>query len=231
MYEIIYICGDVPTHISKSQVGGEKMILEEETYEKFGYYPNDFAPHSHKPVLATCDNCGKIRQVQKRISHHLCHSCGVKRNRPDVTGENNPMFGRHHTDKTIEKMRNANRCLRGRHHSLEHCANISKALEGRKHPNWKGGISFEPYCPKFNNTLKEVVRDNFGRKCYLCPKTEEENGRKLDVHHVDYNKEQGCNGINWLLVPLCRSCNSKVNHNREYWQNFITEKMRKDGYL
>jgi hypothetical protein len=92
---------------------------------------------------------------------------------------------------------------------------------GPEHPNWKGGISFEPYCPAFTKKLKEEIREKFGRKCYLCPKTEEENGRKLDVHHCDYNKGQGC-GQRWSLIPLCHRCHIKTNFNRHYWFNLLS---------
>jgi hypothetical protein len=34
---------------------------------------------------------------------------------------------------------------------------LSECKQGEKHPNWKGGISFEPYCPKFNADLKRRV--------------------------------------------------------------------------
>jgi len=90
---------------------------------------------------------------------------------------------------------------------------------------WKGGISYEPYCPKFNESLKEEVREAFGRKCYLCPTTEEENGERLSVHHVDYKKSQGCNGQKWSLLPLCHKCHTKTSRQkwfyfcllRDYW--------------
>ena len=92
---------------------------------------------------------------------------------------------------------------------------------GENHPNWKGGISFEPYCSKFNNQLKEQVRDKFNRKCFLCGKPEKDNNnRKLHVHHVDYNKGQGC-GYQWSLIPLCESCHAKTNYNRYYWFNLL----------
>src|SRR5208337_386546 len=35
----------------------------------------------------------------------------------------------------------------------------SKNLIGEKSPGWKGGISFEPYCIKFNKEFKERVRN------------------------------------------------------------------------
>ena len=102
---------------------------------------------------------------------------------------------------------------RGRFCSVR-CAN--RSLVGSGASNWRGGKSFEPYCFKFTTNLKESVRDRFGRTCFLCPTTEEENGRKLCVHHVDYNKGQGC-GHAWSLLPLCDSCHSRTNYNRWYW--------------
>lgn len=113
------------------------------------------------------------------------------------------------------------------------CSGIAKL--GKNNPNWQGGISFEPYCYKFNTEFKEYIRDKFGRVCFLCPKTEEENGRKLDVHHVNYDKNCGCakteedrkaDDATCQFVPLCRSCNTKVNHNRKKWEAIIKAKMK-----
>jgi len=87
------------------------------------------------------------------------------------------------------------------------------------HPNWKGGISFKPYCHKFNDQLKDEIRVAFGYKCYLCPHIQ--NGRKLSIHHVDYNKNDICNGRKWPLIPLCPKCHGKTNHNRWYWFNLL----------
>lgn len=95
----------------------------------------------------------------------------------------------------------------------------SENLRGENSPVWKDGISFEPYCTKFNKEFKEYIRAKFGRVCFLCPKTEEENGQRLSVHHVNYNKNCGCDEDETCqFVPLCRGCNSKVNHNRPEWE-------------
>ena len=97
---------------------------------------------------------------------------------------------------------------------------------GKESSNWRGGISFEPYCPAFNEKFKEYIRDKFGRVCFLCPRTEKENGRKLSVHHVNYNKNCFCeDDIDCQFVPLCSKCHSKTNHNREYWEREITTKL------
>lgn len=93
-----------------------------------------------------------------------------------------------------------------------------------KHPNWQNGKSFEPYCEKFNEKKKEEVREQYGRKCYLCGKDEKDNltkrGKmwKLSVHHIDNDKGQGCNGKPWKLVPLCLKCHNsnKVKNIKNY---------------
>lgn len=86
--------------------------------------------------------------------------------------------------------------------------------EMTNHPMWKGGISFEPYTPEFNGKLKEKIRDRDKRTCQECGKTEEELGKRLTVHHIDYCKEN-CAEIN--LIALCGSCNARANQNRAYW--------------
>jgi len=80
---------------------------------------------------------------------------------------------------------------------------------GENSPNWQNGRSFLPYCPKFNDELKESIRNRDGRTCVLCGKGEILNGRKLSVHHIDSDKMQGCRGKNWYLCALCISCNSR----------------------
>lgn len=95
-------------------------------------------------------------------------------------------------------------------------------FNGKNNANWKGGLSFGKYCYKFNEHRKEIIRNEYNRKCVICGKTEKENGRKLSVHHVSYDKEMGCNGKQWRLVPLCITCHSATHHNRNYWEKRIT---------
>lgn len=86
---------------------------------------------------------------------------------------------------------------------------------GHNNPRWLGGISFGSYCPKFNDVLKESVRSQFNRRCFLSGI--KENGQKLSVHHCDYLKSQGCKGQRWSLLPLQKGWHSKTNVNRWYW--------------
>lgn len=128
--------------------------------------------------------------------------------------------GRPGTPLTVEQRKKLSDALKGKPRPWQCGKNnpmYGRDRSGQKAPAWLGGKSFEPYCPKFNEKIKERVRDIFARRCYLCAMTEKENGRKLDVHHVDYNKSQGCNGQEWGLIPLCLRCHIRTNHNRWHW--------------
>lgn len=96
-------------------------------------------------------------------------------------------------------------------------------LKGEKHPSWKGGISFEPYCSKFNGEFKERVREFWDYKCGLCGKSQKENEIKLAVHHVNYEKMVCCNDTPPLFMPLCKTCHTKTNWNRTFWESILTE--------
>ena len=93
------------------------------------------------------------------------------------------------------------------------CKKCSNSME--HNTNWQEGKSFEPYALGWNNTYKEQVRFRDGYKCRLCKKPEIENRRKLDIHHIDYDKK---NIDIENLISLCHSCHMKTNFNREYWK-------------
>lgn len=96
---------------------------------------------------------------------------------------------------------------------------------GELSPSWRGGISFKPYCHKFNNRLKERIRNRDDRTCQLCGVVECD--QKISVHHIHYDKEN-CDPD---LITLCRSCNSIVNTNRDYYENLFMDKLRRRGLL
>ncbi len=149
----------------------------------------------------------------------------ISKNRKNkCCGKNNYNYGKklsnkHKDDisKTVSELWN-----NGIYDNRNYCGN---PLD--KHPNWKGGLSYLPYCFKFNKELKEEIRERDNRICQLCGKTEEENGRKLDVHHIHYDKEN-CYPD---LITLCNSCNIKANFNRDYWINVYMKILEKRGLL
>lgn len=129
-----------------------------------------------------------------------------------LSGESNPMFGKKQTRETRQKISDV----------LKGDKNYWYGKNGSENPAWKGGLSFEPYCPKFNEKIKEDIREQYNRVCVLCSKSEIENGKKLSVHHIDYNKSQGCKDHEWKLVPLCIACHNKTNSNRGIWESKLS---------
>lgn len=97
-------------------------------------------------------------------------------------------------------------------------------VSGENNPNWKNGISFEEYPIEFNEELKELIRFRDGYKCQKCGCPEIENNRKLNVHHIDYNKK---NCLPSNLVSLCRRCNAEVNFKRNKWEKCFYKKIEK----
>ena len=148
-----------------------------------------------------------------------------------MTGEHHPLYGKPcskehkakistsktgkiHSEEHKAKIRNA---LIGKTFSEEHKAKLSASKIGDKHPNWKGGISFEPYCPAFNGRKKEHIRNLCNRTCIICDesilqyfKTGNERKMRLHVDHIDENKMQGCGDWKWKLTALCPSCHGKM---------------------
>ena len=90
------------------------MILQEATYFKYGYYPYALKPQSHKLVLATCDNCGKVRGTTKHRYSALCKSCAMK--------------GHSVMKKTRCKISEGNK---GKKRSDEQNCNMRKLLKGK----------------------------------------------------------------------------------------------------
>ena len=70
------------------------------------------------------------------------------------------------------------------------------------------------YSEDFKERLKELVRDRDGRQCQLCFVDEKETKKKLDVHHINYDRK---NSELSNLISLCHPCHSKTNCNRDKW--------------
>jgi hypothetical protein len=83
---------------------------------------------------------------------------------------------------------------------------------GPKNPAWLGGISFEPYDYRFNPRFKNLIKNKYRLKCYICKKP------ASCIHHINYNKKDTTEKNS---VLLCRSCHGKTNHERDYWFAFF----------
>jgi hypothetical protein len=134
------------------------------------------------------------------------------------TGERNGFYGKTHTEETRKKL-------------STYC--------GIKASGYIDGTAYFPYCPKFNKPRKRATRNFFDNFCIACGKHVTENivhwkigfkQREHHVHHIDHDKEQGCSGKPFNLIPLCDSCHGKENHNREEYRHYINKTLEQ-GFL
>ena len=152
-----------------------------------------------------------------------------------MQGENNPFYGKTHSDeflrkitirmtgdnnpqKTEEARRRVSEQSTGHIVSEEVKKILSEQKKGDKNPSWNGGSSFEVYGQEFNKALKEEIRKRDGYICQVCLKPQCKLKKKLDVHHIDYDKKN-CSEDN--LISLCKSCHTRTNGNREQWQSIF----------
>lgn len=142
--------------------------------------------------------------------------------------------GKHLSEETRRKLSEAKKGMKnpklsermkGRAISEETRRKMSESRKGEKSYNWQGGLSFLPYCHKFNRELRERIRDRDNRACQLCGV--KENGTALNIHHIHYLKSD-CEPD---LIALCVRCNSKVNFNREYYESLFMEMLKSRGLL
>ena len=111
-------------------------------------------------------------------------------------GKNNPMFGKKYN--TEEK----------KQRSLD-CGGTGIPYENTDYP----AIFYE---------MRPIIKKRDNYKCQMSGMSEKEHlrkfGRCLDVHHIDYNK-QNCREDN--LISLTHIWNTKVNTNRKYWSKYF----------
>ncbi len=169
---------------------------------------------------------GQIVTKETRRKLSIAHSNPSRETREKMSlahkGKNHWNFGKHHSEETKRKL---SEVLKGKIISKETRRKMSKSRLGNKHPNWQGGISFEPYDKNWTNKFKRAIRKRDNQVCVLCGIHREKLNEALTIHHANYDKKltipQNC-------LSLCRSCNSKVNFNRKHWikffQSLLTEK-------
>lgn len=186
--------------------------------------------------------------MQRRFTH--CHIGKPAWNKgktcPQYSGPNHWNWGNKIPQESIEKMRKSLTGKKqspelvkkrfdaraGYRHSEDTKAKIGMANKGDNNgmfnktgvlnPAWRGGISFEPYPTTWTFALREMIRNRDERKCLACGKPE--NGKRHDVHHIDYDKK---NIAPDNLITLCVNCHRKTNYKRDQWRAFFEE--QRDG--
>lgn len=160
---------------------------------------------------------------------------------PQWSGENHWAYGKSRSPEAIEKHRQAilgtkqsaewiAKRVAGRagyQHSEETRKRIREAslaawskpevrakVSGENSSCWKGGAN-----DYWIEGLKGEIRTRDGLFCQVCGSCQADNGRLLDVHHIDYDRTN--NQAN-NLISLCMSCHRKTNYNREAWRILLS---------
>lgn len=178
-------------------------------------------------VSVTCNICGKLF-TKKRcdvLPENFCsRECKGKHHSKVISGKKNPRY----VDKVSIKCDNCGKEIKRYPREVfkknfcdQKC--LGEYRRGKNNPFWNGGSSFFPYCEKFNDEFRSRVRAFFGYKCVECGMPEEENGRKLSVHHVHYDKSSCCSDAPHQFVTLCQKCHARTNTNKEYWKRVFEE--------
>ena len=133
-----------------------------------------------------------------RVAPFVCPSCGVR-----VLIPANKLAGRKYCNRSC----------------AARTFNTKFAL-GERNPNWRGGTAM-PYGAGWKR-IREHVRAR-DRVCSRCGKTPVENGRALDVHHLEPFRFSGDNSLD-KLIALCRSCHMRADdHGRKGSAAFLRE--------
>lgn len=169
-------------------------------------------------VECECQACGKVFAVKPgylKKPGNTGRFCSIKCRSEVLKGENHPGYI---ADRIIVA---CEVCGKVRHLPPSHakgdrfcsrkCQGKAKRGEnsGQRNGRYVHGKADSPYPMGFTNRLKKEIRDRHAGKCALCGTDKTANGsRGMDVHHIDYNKE---NLNQWNLIPLCRVCHGKMH--------------------
>ena len=210
---------------------------------------NKFIHGHHTRVNNPMDNSSSRQKVSNTLLGHKVSKKTrakiSKKNKGKLIGILHPFYGKKHTDEAKRKISIAGKRLthtdeakrkisetgKGKIISLAQRRKISNTLTGRKrpeisgsnNPNWRSGISCEPYCDVWlDKDYKQSIRDRDNNQCQNpdCWGT----SNRIHIHHINYIKKD-CTPYN--LITLCNSCNSRANHKRGFWMRLYQNIMFK----
>ncbi len=188
--------------------------------------------HPRNRVVTQCNSCGKpIERTAyyiKKLAHHFCNRQCHARWLETQTGN----LSAHYNSVTVQcemcskdVQKPPNRIRRNKH---TFCSQVCKFQYKSKHytgpnsANWNGGAAND-YGPNWVSQSRKARERDAGH-CQLCGKSQEDNKRALDVHHIvpfkKFNYIYGQND-NYLqanelsnLVSLCMVCHHEVEAGR-----------------
>lgn len=163
-----------------------------------------------------CMVCGEGFKTYDGNANHCSRKCSYITSSKNRMGKNNPAWKDYdELDSSVcKKCKREFRYIRdgmAKGRKKVFCSKeCQKGVDTRGITDNKGII--EQYPPEFRKI--KIIRKNIDRnKCVFCNSKE-----KLEVHHIDYNK-QNCK-INNLLT-LCKRCHTLTHYTRDFWQDFI----------
>lgn len=152
----------------------------------------------------------------------LC-GCGIKIGKSSRRGytsghfyrseEGRLMMSERHTGKVIsaQQRQQISAQFKGRIFAPETITKLSETKRGALNPNWRGGVSLDPY-PKDWWFVRTHIRKRDGGVCLLDPTHSIKPWKHADIHHMD-SDQNNCDDKN--LISLCRSCHGKVEKDWE----------------
>jgi intein/homing endonuclease len=161
---------------------------------------NEFYEQHYKYVSCLC--CNKIMRIPKWSEKVCCSKkCSglIKRNRKELVCSN--------CNKAIERTpaltNNTNFCSK-------ECQNEFHRyrMKGKNNPRWEGGITNEEYPFEWNSKVRKQIKERDNYTCCKCGLKKKGNNIKLDVHHINKDKNN-CNKDN--LITLCHTCHMKYH--------------------
>lgn len=150
----------------------------------------------------TASNKERWKDPELRERHR--EICRIVQNRPEVIEKRNAAVRKALNHPEYKK--NQSTILQKfheEHPGFNAGENHSQYIEDRSHVSVDG----DGYPLSFVD-IQESIRDRDGRCCVECNKSEEENGQKMSVHHIDEDRE---NSDPNNLVSLCRACHAKLH--------------------
>lgn len=158
-----------------------------------------------------CKDCNKVLSGYKSIRCRECYDNSKKGiRRPE---HSKIMMGHSVSKETRTKLSIKHK---------EYCKRHINYFKGKNNPAWIDGRSYVNY-PKEFKYLRKIIRKRDGYKCQRCGIIEKlhlvKYKQTLEIHHIDYNREN-CKVVN--LITLCKKCNLKANKDRDYWFAFYT---------
>lgn len=191
-------------------------------------------PYQYRDLCYKCAMASDEYSQKSSIAHkgHKHSEAHKKKISDTLMGRTSPTKGKPMSDEqkrkiseackgricTDENRRKQSVAMKGKTLSEEARRNISAGKQGIPYDEWEAFAKEQKYCPLFNEACREANRAKYNYECFICGLPQAQNitktgkQKKLSVHHIDMDKNQGCDGHRWKLIPTCMKCHPGTHH-------------------